>query len=38
MFPEPWIAFGDGGDTFGDEIFEGIYLLARDQADAALRN
>src|SRR5829696_8195741 len=38
MLAQPGVPFGDGGDTFGHEILEGIYLLARDQADAALRN
>ena len=38
MLAQPGVPFGDGGDTFGHEVFEGIYLLARDQADAALRN
>src|SRR5215204_81255 len=36
MLAQPGVAFGNGGDAFGDEILEGIYLLARDQADAAL--
>src|SRR5688572_16575553 len=38
MLAQPGVAVGDSGDTFGHEILEGIYLLARDQADAALRN
>src|SRR5215207_7908192 len=38
MLAQPGVPFGDGGDTFGHEILEGIYLLAWDQADAALRN
>src|SRR5215203_2904678 len=32
MFYEPRVSFCHGGDAFGDEVFEGFHLLARDQA------
>jgi hypothetical protein len=38
MLAQPGVAVGDGGDTFGHQVFERPYLLAGDEADAALRN